>query len=449
LTDDAELVRDARENARWLGQWRALMESYIQSQVDSITMLGSMQASISELDSYEAKLRRYVKVKDIAGIFDRPAEHLEGVIQFLATHHDTWLTARAAAAQSAISDESDQADDKFALMNKYIEELRDFIKQTSGQGNVSYFQVLSLERLNRKVPGRDYARRVRESTLTMLVAETELFASRLTRRFIEERPGLLLADEVKLGWREIQNYSDVSELQDLLITRKTDEISAKSFDDFNDWFAKQVGPVDLDVSIVDLINDATQLRHAIIHSGSRITERALTQLRGDRFRSKDLLGKRLPLTSSDLDSFARAQIAYSFALWMMTMAKLAKSNEERAGLVFSAISEVQVLLLEKQLFEPILWTRNLVDRNVTSSRDVDIAFVNSCLARAQSGDETYKAEVESWDCSDKGEVLQLVKLVLQGDVANAEVKAEGLIKRGEMPKRHLFEWPVFEPLRSI
>jgi len=446
MTDLPDDEKQIREHAAWVGKWRAYLEIFIQNQVDTVAMLDSMQSSISELDSYESKLRRYVKAKDIAVVFDQPERHLSDAINYLAKNHDTWLSARAKAEEDNTGESAD--DEKFEELNNYLEQLRNFIKVQSGQDQVSFLQVLSLERLNRKVPGRDYSRRITEASLTMLVAETELFASRLVRKFIEAKPGILIADEIKLGWREIQNYENVAELQDLLVSRKTDEIAAKSFDDFNYWFAKQVGEIEVDESILNLVNDATQLRHLIIHSGSRITERALGQLRGSRY-SKRMLGKRIPLTSSDLATFASAQITYSLILWILLVSKLAKSNAGRSEHVFGSISQIQVLLLEKNLPEPIILTRDLVSRQAKSEMDADIAFVNHCLAKGQIGDSSYLVEVSEWDCHAKSEIIQLVKVVLEGNLTAAAQRAEDLIASGVLPKRNLYEWPVFAPLRSL
>lgn len=106
--------------------------------------------------------------------------------------------------------------------------------------------------------------------LAMCMASVEVLISGLvTHRYLEHK-GVLGNREVKLSLQELEDFGDLSDIREFVVSREVDRVMFGGFESWSKWLTEHA-----DLELEDLVPnydrlfEAFQRRHAIVHNGGR------------------------------------------------------------------------------------------------------------------------------------------------------------------------------------
>ncbi|MGY1745565.1 hypothetical protein [Blastococcus sp. SYSU D00695] len=285
------------------------------------------------------------------------------------------------------------------------------------------------------------------SLLTTAVSNFEVLVSSLIKQFLVERPQAVRSDDARYSLAEISAFETLDEFRDFTADRYVESILRGSFDDWMNWFDKQL-KVKLDQVASDpaALREVFQRRHLFVHNGGRVNRLYLSKL--TELRDPPAIDDELVVDGAYLSSAVDSLTATGALLTALVLRKLVPviDHDHPADSLISN-SAYQFLRLGRWRVVVAL-TSAMVDE-CASDYTRYVMQVNGWLARKrQNGIEAIRQEVEAWQVSALAPRLQLARLALLDDNLEAYKLARILVERNEISQSEWDEWPLLQEVRQ-
>lgn len=331
------------------------------------------------------------------------------------------------------------------------EDLREMLRHVLGADIREVFEgdrhsmVSYLLHVSHTIADPDQATLILNSLLAQGISALEVLVSGVATRHFIAHPKALDADAKALSLSDVRDFKDADDPADLLISREVTSMIYGNLDDWAAWFKKRCN-VSFQQLALDwgTLGEAFQRRHIILHNGGNVSRQYLSRVPGSDATLR--VGDPLPVDEEylraaldQIDVFGSLLVVKAWGTW---------HPSERDASAGHLLQRSYDLMLRERWPAVTALTKAGCDMRC-SAKVLEPIKVNGWHSRAQTdGYESIHAEVSAWDVSAAADRFRLVQFALLEQYGEAETLVIKLIKRGEISRGELNEWPVLAKLRT-
>ncbi|SDC90730.1 hypothetical protein SAMN05660690_2867 [Geodermatophilus telluris] len=352
------------------------------------------------------------------------------------------LSEKGQASEDASAESPEGVD---AAVRPAVEEAIEVIREVSTDTSVMahYIMVYSKNRARVARLGT-----LNASLLTSAVSNFEVLISNLIKQFLRERPDALRGDDSKYSLAEVSAYESLEEFRDYAADRYAEGVLRGSFDDWMNWFDKQLKIKLHDVSATSSgLREVFQRRHLFVHNGGRVNRLYLSKL--PELKSPPAIDTQLNVDPAYLSSAIDDLTAAGTILTTLIVRKLftAVDHEHPAD---SMASDVAYEFLRSARWSVVITLTSALSDACTSDYTRYVMKVNGWIARKRlNGVEAIRSEVDAWQVSALAPRFRLARLALLDRTEEAHDLAQTLLEQNELEQAAWESWPLLQEIRDF
>ncbi|MEI7055763.1 hypothetical protein WBG06_08090 [Nocardioides sp. CCNWLW239] len=286
------------------------------------------------------------------------------------------------------------------------------------------------------------------SMLAHQISEFEFTLSQLIRLILVSRPELL-SGNASITLAELEGLGDVASARELVIERKVDDIMRCSMDEWSSWF-NGIG-----VKFKEMTDDWSTFveifarRNLMIHTGGRVSEQYVRQLRDANKSPAEMpgVGDQLDLDEEYLLEASEQLLAFGFLLITGTWLQVNKATASKAEAWISTRLEQ---LLERQHYRAARVISNTV---LSKSRgrlrrptEISLQIMLWTARKELNESEAVMREVTAWDPGGLDLRYSHARSVLIEDDDRAVSEIKELLRRNDLTTVDLLTSPLYREI---
>lgn len=282
------------------------------------------------------------------------------------------------------------------------------------------------------------------SSLVSLATAAECLVSSIAASAYRKFPGLL-SSKSTLTLQELSEVGSVEEAREMLIERKVEELTRKSFEDWLSFFKEHLNLGDSFVTAhLDRLVEVFQRRNLIVHNSGRVNATYLSRVRCERKLKK---GQVLSVSDEYL-SDAIDLIENVFGLLALYVWKKWEPMDARRG---KLLVDMSFDRLQAGHFSVALGYSHFLslDRGMPAEQQM-IGKVNFWIAQRELGkmDVSDFKELSEFDVSALNLRFQVAKHVLLDEYAASVPLIRDAVEKEDLELEDLQTWPLFKVFRE-
>ncbi|HET7509266.1 MAG TPA: hypothetical protein VFJ65_03360 [Solirubrobacterales bacterium] len=281
--------------------------------------------------------------------------------------------------------------------------------------------------------------------LAMCIASLEVLISGLvTYRYLEHK-GALSNREVKFSLRELEDFEALSEVREFVISREVDRVMFKGLEGWSEWLVEHAGLKLEDLTPnYNLLFEAFQRRHAIVHNGGRASRIYRARLEARNIDPPEL-DKSLAVETEYLREVLLELTYVGLATGARTWAKWQPSD--------SALLEIEFRRYVDEYVEAGVWVtaRRLANTGLELTKKeaerCHLKLAKALATKKIDGLGAAKEELGEWDASAVDRKFQLAIAAVEEDFD----RVFQILEKTDMTRPSDVSWlrnPVFEEARK-
>jgi hypothetical protein len=256
-------------------------------------------------------------------------------------------------------------------------------------------------------------------------------------------PAAMPGEEKEFSLADLAAFERIQDARELAITRRVDGLVRGGLESWNAWLG-QLLKVDLRevASEYETLVEVIQRRHVVVHNAGLVSRQYLANVEGVSAEPGDKLVVDRPyleIAIREIAIFGARLLLLAWSKWLPGESDLAaqKAND----LVFQ-----ELVAGRFEIAHCIAKTA----RGIAEEDQIRwFLQVNGWLAvRGADGVDAIKDEVEAWDVSALSPLYVAAKAALLDDFDTLFEHLPPLVEHGEIGKKHLEEWPLFNYSRT-
>jgi hypothetical protein len=294
--------------------------------------------------------------------------------------------------------------------------------------------------------GSSQIQHIYDVTLVSSISSVEWFLSCILHEYFNKFPDAVEGNDKVLSLKDLKLFDNIEEAKTSLVDSYVENILRGSFDDLIKFFKNRLklscGYLnDFYISI----SDAFQIRNLIVHNGGIVNQIFLSKVTSDVYKRLKP-GARVFIDIKYLDNiltcFERCFILIASELWK----KLDPDDTNRSNVLIN-ISYGHLVAERWEIAEGL--SHFIINDAKQQQINKFIAQINYWQSiKWQGRFNEIKETVMSADYSATNELFPLSKAVLLDDFDTFFKLLPNAIKKGDLPKGALTNWPLFREIRK-